>query len=266
MKASRYVPKVKYDFASCAIREIVAELVFESGPQWDFTLPGRLYELVKEDFPEKGFVVITEAKFEPTPHRTEERHIPVSIQARVKFTKANESHLQIGQDLLVLNYLGPNPYWKNVFPLLKKTLDSYQKVCCDDEKGIPPLRRLRLQYLNLIEMPKKDWKISDYFQLYPHVPTKLGAKSSAFQLITKIPTTSAGPYVLAEIRSAKSNKEDCVAVWLILHVTKMTRKRSLNADKITKWFDEAHTIADFFFHEILTEKTLRVILGGQPRK
>lgn len=131
--------------------EAVCEFRFSAESPWDWTIPGRLYDAIKQDFPLRSEIrqfeliqqgVSTEA----------ERSVQASVPDRMQLKREDNSGIvQIGPRLLSINLLKPYPGWEVFLVLILDVLDKYSKIA-----GINLPDRIGLRYINHIPFPGGD--------------------------------------------------------------------------------------------------------------
>lgn len=266
-----------HEFGKVPIKEIALNVELCSEGSWDFTLPGRLYSLIKEDFPQKSFSLSADThvgSFSPDENipaapppfmAIVEKDVRARINAMAQFSSSGRC-IQVGHNLLVINYMGDDPYWNRTLKnFLRKGLDAYCRVISDEGRDVV-IRRLGLQYVNFIEVPGSEVELSEYFRCFPEVPEELGASHGAFQMNVTIPRdsdTKERLEVFVELRSGKAVQEKHVAVWLRIHVSCDHEPRPCTLDKIMSGIEQAHGEAKRAFLSIITERTYE-LLQGRP--
>jgi uncharacterized protein (TIGR04255 family) len=130
------------------IIEVVAEFRFVPSEPWDLTVPGLVYDRLREQFPRKRLLKVLEgeAAAEATGIRQEFR-----LADRMQFLSDDEkAFVQVGPDLLAVNHLAPYPTWEGFVPLVQHGVDTYLSVA--HPRG---LHRIGLRYINQLEIPGK---------------------------------------------------------------------------------------------------------------
>lgn len=111
---------------------------------WDWTLPGRLYEKVRDEFPERVelrppvFVLGQPA----TPGSMEVP--PAGPPERLQFKRRDGTAMvQVGPGVLVINHLRPYPKWLKFRELVLKIYEKYNQI---NEGAVP--QRIGVRYIN----------------------------------------------------------------------------------------------------------------------
>lgn len=230
------------------IVEALCEFQFVPSQPSDMTIPGLLYEKIKEEFPERrqqmGFGVgiqpkeggMTEQRFELAP-------------PRMQFLRPDKSALvQVGPDLLTINYLKPYPTWELFKPLILKNLEIYQAIT--KPKGF---KRVGLRYINKIEFDEHPIELTEYFNYYPFIPTTLPQMHETFQVRVEIPYEEGHDRLLLTLASAIPEKPDVLSLLLDLdYIMAIPERIALN--QVYDWIEKAHTTVENAFEACITDK------------
>ena len=156
---------VRRTYRNPPIIEVVSEFQFSADSPWDLTIPGLVYERIKDTFPRKSQEVLLTVQF-PFGISTSPGLMPqVQPEGRMRFTHpAERAFVQLGKHLLAVNHLQPYPSWEQFLPLIEQSLMAYQTVATPT--GI---HRIGLRYINRISIASKALQPSDYFTLYPQI-------------------------------------------------------------------------------------------------
>ena len=130
----------------------------ETSP-WDWTIPGQLFERIREDFP-----VRSELGFEQ-PHQADDQGVnivqTVAVPLLVQLSRQDGSAMvQIGQRLLSVNCLKPYPTWDSFKSLITRIYREYSTVA-----DATALDRVGLRYINRIDVPEGNFQVEDYLSM-----------------------------------------------------------------------------------------------------
>lgn len=126
--------------------EALCEFRFKSDSSWDWTIPGRLYERIKEEFTER--VELKMLGMEVSVGRGK----PVATQIhtgpdKIQLKRPDGSAMvQVGPHLLVINQLKPYRGWNDFLALVIRMLVEYRDL--DNS----PFDRIGLRYINRIAL------------------------------------------------------------------------------------------------------------------
>jgi uncharacterized protein (TIGR04255 family) len=134
--------------ASPPLIEALCEFRFKESDNWDWTIPGRLFDQIKDEFNLRTQVNALGVQVSLGPGKPVTSHIETSPE-RLQFKRADGSAMvQIGPHLLVINHLRPYPQWENFLQLILRILTIYWQTT---EQA--PLERIGLRYINQILLP-----------------------------------------------------------------------------------------------------------------
>lgn len=144
--------------------EAVCEFRFDPSDEWDWTVPGRLYDQIQNEFPRReqlkgfGFSLQLGEGLQPA---------APAIQGgleRVLLSREDGSALvQIGQNQLIINHRLPYPGWKTFSSIIGHILETYLEL-------VPStFERVGLRYINQIPAPLEG-DTSELITLDPPIP------------------------------------------------------------------------------------------------
>jgi hypothetical protein len=156
---------VKRKYRNPPIIEVVCEFQFSSDSPWDLTVPGLVYEQLKETFPRKVQEELLTVRL-PSGVSAPPNLVPqLHSEQRMRFVRLDErAFVLLGKHVLSINHLQPYPSWEQYLPLIEQAFTAYQSVARPE--GI---HRIGLRYINRIAIPESDVQMSDYFVLFPYV-------------------------------------------------------------------------------------------------
>jgi len=233
------------------IVEAVCEFRLTQDTHWDLTVPGLLYERLKQEFPHREQRSFPELQIiqEPQWFRQELR-----VSERVLlFSPDRRLLIQIGPRLLVVNALRPYPTWQGFKPRIEMAWRRLQEIV--DVQG---LERIGLRYINRIELPKEEAvKLSDYFDFYLTIGPRL-------PLMASFIAGAEFPY--------KEGRDRC-RVQLILEPDSgekrsllldidyfLAKPQAVGVSEALQWVEEAHTQVEEIFEGCITDR-LREMFG-----
>src|SRR5258705_1897664 len=104
--------------------EALCELRFEGSQPWDWTIPGLVYERIRDQFPKKRQENALEVSVQPGENQILQQ-MKAGV-AKMQFLRDDESALiQIGPDLLAVNQLRPYQSWKAFKALILENMRIY---------------------------------------------------------------------------------------------------------------------------------------------
>lgn len=241
-------------YARPPIIEALCEFRFVPSRPWDMTVPGLLYEKIRDQFPEKQQQVRFDVRLEGGEEGLEQK---VETAPRIQFRRADDSALvQVGPDLLAVNHLPPYPTWPPFKQLILDTLGQYEDVAAPEG-----LRRVGLRYINRIEFEAPRVELTEYFHYHPEVPDDLAEDHGPFSVQVKIPKRRPRDLLSVTLRSIASGKEGVLAIILDLDYA-MVQSEALSLDNVGEWVEEAHSIVHDAFEACVTDRC-RELFGGK---
>jgi uncharacterized protein (TIGR04255 family) len=143
--------------------EAICEFRLAAGEDWDGTLPGRLFDRISSEFPERTQVRQVGVHVELHGDGDSQAHI-TQASDRVQLKRSDGSAMvQIGPNLFAVNHLRPYPSWDDFRALILRQLDEYLPLLSD----VPPLSRLGLRYINRLQLPHEGCDLGDFTTLAP---------------------------------------------------------------------------------------------------
>jgi uncharacterized protein (TIGR04255 family) len=150
------------------IEEAVCDIQFAPGTDWDPTLPGRLFEKLKNTYHEKPRQMhVLESQFESAPAEGAPSTLRHRVgKLRVQLLAENGTRIVgISQDQLSVHMLRPYTQWEDFRPRIMEALDAYREVATPE--GVT---RLGLRYINRIALDEGEPELKRYFQIPPKFP------------------------------------------------------------------------------------------------
>jgi len=228
------------------IVEAICEFRFSKETKWDPTIPGSVYEKVKDQFPNKESRL--EHQLELKTDEAGFNQNLVGSQKALMFSPDRSSLIQVGQNLLSINHLKPYIGWEQFLPKIKKAYDTLGEVT-----EINGIDRMALVYIDRIEIPGKQIKLEDYFKFHPHMGPDLPHHHLNFMVAVEFPYHENRDFCKLQLTSAMATKKDHLAVLLTTEYY-LARQKSVQPDKALEWMDQAHASVSELFKGVITEK------------
>jgi uncharacterized protein (TIGR04255 family) len=233
------------------IVEALCEFQFISDQQWDLTLPGLIYEKVKDEFPDKQQQSGISVQFQPTEKGLEHKIEPAP--PRIQFHRKDKSALiQVVPDLLVINQLKPYPTWNEFKPMILKNFQIYQEVA--HPKGF---RRIGLRYINIVEFDKLPIELKDYFQFYPFIPEGLPQIHDSFVNRVEFPYEEGKERLILTLATVIPNKPNVLSILLDLDYV-MATPEYIPLDGVSNWLEKAHEEIEKAFEACFTDEARKI--------
>jgi len=141
-------------YKSPPVVEALCEFQFSS-ESWDWTIPGLIFQEIKDKFPQKRQV--NRVEFAMAAFQDKVSQQLKGSADRMHFLNNEKTALvQVGPDLLVVNHLQPYPHWQKLQPLISEMYDVYQRIAKPAE-----IKRIALRYINKIHFRRRNHDISN---------------------------------------------------------------------------------------------------------
>ncbi len=231
--------------------EALCEFQFADG-EWDWTIPGLVYQQIKDQFPTKRQASTVEFEVQADPDQISQRM--KGGLGRMQFVREDETALvQVGPQLLVVNQLRPYPHWSHFKLSILDTLEIYRKVARP-----AGFKRIGLRYVNQIQLPSDEVDLSTYFSFGPRLPGPIASNPIRSLLLSvDLEQVSHRGHLILTLASAP--KEDQSAPTLILDLDFATTSAAIiTLDGIADWIEQAHDRIETAFEASITDQ-LRVL-------
>jgi uncharacterized protein (TIGR04255 family) len=229
------------------IIEALCELQFVPNQPWDLTLPGLMYEEVKDRFPIKQQQVGIGVQFRSTEKGLEHRVEPAP--PRVQFYRGDKAALiQVAPDLFVINQLKPYPTWSVFKPLISENFQIYKRVA--NPRGF---KRIGLRYINKIIFNVGPVKLEDYFNFYPAIPEELPQVHADFISRAEILYSNNRDRMIITISNAIPEVPNAIPIILDLDYI-MIIQEGIPMESFEEWLEQAHTAVEIAFESCITDR------------
>jgi uncharacterized protein (TIGR04255 family) len=228
------------------IVEALCELQFEPDSPWDLTIPGLVYEKVRDTFPKRRQAKQLEVDVAAGPEGVGQQ---VRTVDRMQFLREDEKALvQVGPHLLAVNHLKPYPSWQEFSPLIKKGLQAYCNVV-----GPSSIHRVELRYINRIEVAGQRIELADYFEFRPFVGSNLSQGHGPFIVGIQVPYEESRDILKLVLTSASVETPDTAAVVLDLDYF-LVKPGEVALDNVFEWVEVAHSRIEEAFEASITDR------------
>jgi len=237
--------------------EALCEFRFAENANWDWVLPGQLYDKIKTDFPERaqiqgvGFQVQASPKLKPVASIH-------TLPDRVQLKRLDGSAMvQVGYNLLAINQLKPYTSWTEFLSLIMRIFETYHEIT-----GAVDLERIGLRYINQLVVTDSKTKVSDLITLTPPLTGTLARPIHSFYQRYEIEQENPEGMLVHQTGTQQDEQENPV---FILDVdfgsTKVQELK--NADSVKIWLEQAHNRVHEAFVASLTP-SLYSNMKGKP--
>lgn len=232
------------------IVEVVAEFRFVPTSQWDATVPGRIYERLKDIFPLRrpirhlGFEVQMQPEivsFHP------------QFEEGLRFLRTDErAFIQLHPHRISIHHLAPYPHWEGFKPLLQRGYQTYLEMVASAK-----LQRIGLRYINRILLPDRESSPSAYFTLYPHIGESLPQDYQAFWVQVLFPFEDGRDALQLRLGRGEFSEENPSVVLLDLDYF-LAQPEKVSPGNALPWMEQAHIHIRDVFEGVITDPLRRL--------
>jgi uncharacterized protein (TIGR04255 family) len=149
------------------IEEAVCDIQFAPGTDWDPTMPGRLFELLKGTYGEKPrqqHLVESQLQSPTVEGSPMLQHRLGKMRVQLLAEKGTRI-VGISQDQLSVHMLRPYTKWEDFRPRIMAAMEAYREIASPE--GVT---RFGLRYINRIAFNESDPDLEKYFKIPPRFP------------------------------------------------------------------------------------------------
>lgn len=238
--------------------EAVCEFRFAEQDAWDWTVPGRLYELIRADFPERA----QQSGMDVRVARMAGGGPVATLQPaaeRVQLRKSDGSALvQVGPELLSINHLRPYPSWEAFLAMITNVLDAYRTLFAKLTLG-----RIGLRYINQMPLAIGSHDVANFLTVSPPLPGSLDkALLGFFQRYELEEFMPVG--VLIHQTGTQLTPEGNPAIALDLDFVSQEVAHLGSTDSVVRWLESAHDRIYAAFVDSVNPTLLARLRKGEP--
>jgi len=235
-------------YKNAPLIEALCEFHFSQEQEWDWTIPGTIYEMVKGDFPvksqQKGIKVIIDGK---TGKATQSDDSTVE---KVRFFRDDQSALlQVGPHILSVNQLLPYPGWEKFKDLILSSLQIYIDVA-DPAK----LEKVGLRYINRFERTD-----ANLFLIKPYIPINKPIKNYFMRNELYYKEVDSNLIIIMGNQYDQQNDQNFTIIDLEFY---STNQHYISFKSYNDWLETAHNCVEEAFESCIS-KELKLYLRGE---
>jgi uncharacterized protein (TIGR04255 family) len=173
---------MRKEYSKPPIVEKVCQFLLTPDTPWDVTIPGQIYNEVKQEFTIKEPGVLRRVRITPPRQGTPEVEKTDGVRF---FTHDKKKLIQLTPRNLAINCLKPCPTWDEFKLMIEKVYDILTNVTQFER-----FQAIKLIYVNRIEIPissEKKTKIENYFDFRPFLGQNLPEDMLAFVVGSLLP-------------------------------------------------------------------------------
>lgn len=214
--------------------EAVCEFLFDPESEWDWTVPGRLFEKIGEEFSERAEVHRLGVTVQQLSRKNTQPPVIESGPERIQLKRSDGSAMvQAGPRQLIINHLRPYQNWDIFCKLISRIYSAYLNVIKSGQ-----ISRLGLRYINQIDLAgfSSDWK--KIISIWPSFPNKLKRDVATF--FQRYELKHDKPEGLLIHQTGLIQSDDKSMVVLDLDFISTAVSELVEKDKVTEWLNQAH--------------------------
>lgn len=245
------------------IAEAICEFRFPDEMEWDATIPGVLWEALRDRYPNRAtacFVPSASLHVEADSVRHQ-----VTVAHGLRFSSADGlAVVTILERTVSVHRLGPYPGWSVFQPEI-----AFVHGCIVDSLSPQPeeYARVTVRYLNRFdraELGGESTRLEDYFEFYPHIGPRLPQDCRSF--IAGVDLKCPGTDLRCRMMLTPSVAEETRAVSITLDIACHNEPEHVVAlSSGIEFVEEAHVTAKRVFSGAITDKTDE-LLGGRDEE
>ncbi len=236
--------------------EAVCEFRLTPDTAWDLTIPGLLYENIKERFPRREQRLIHELEITTGPEGIQQQ---VRTSERIfLFAKDDRMFVQLGPRLVAINCLKPYPTWDGYKPEIKRVFESLNQII-----EIRGLQRIGLRYINRIDIPGSSIKLEDYFEFYLFLGPRLPQAIASFIGGSEFIYANGRDRCRVQLMSAPPMVPQTSSFTLDIDYF-LSQAKGVEVQRAITWVEEAHDYVEEVFEGCINDslrKLFKEVMG-----
>jgi uncharacterized protein (TIGR04255 family) len=242
--------RVRRKYKKPPIAEAICEFQFKGTKEWDWTIPGLLYQEVRDEFPQKRQENAFEINIAPQIGKVQQS---VGSLSKLQFLREDGSAMvQIGPDLIAVNVLTPYPGWETFDALIKRQFEVYRKVAQPTA-----FNRIGLRYVNKIVFPTEEIETTDYFNYYPKLPKTVEQRHGAFSM--RVLHTYAEDRDFMTFQMANTKPLNGLLTIVLDLDYYLAKPEALEIERGVEWVSHAHEKIEDMFEASITDATRKLL-------
>jgi uncharacterized protein (TIGR04255 family) len=230
------------------IIEAVCEFRFSGKSKWDLTIPGLIYDSVKDEYPQKEQLRELVVEADAKPPRGQ-------FVDKVRFKNEDgKQFIQVAPLQISVHRLAPYLDWESFLPTIKKAFEAYRKV------GEPSaLSRIGVRYINAFDIPEELVELPDYFEFFPHLPAKMETFNyDSFISGVRFEMSEGRDMLKAELSSGSPSNPKASRVLLDLDYF-LNKPESVALDDALTWVGNAHDQIEVTFEACMGDAVRKLL-------
>lgn len=244
------------------VTEVVCEFFLPADFQWDMTLPGLVYQVLKSEYPIKERRLVQEVA--PIPQvqaqalsGTQPQALPqapniiqhkLSVSERLwLYTEDRKNLVQIGPNVLAVNRIMPYPGWDVFSPRVYDVFSNYAKAV-----NLEKLQKVGLKFINNFEIPVPLEELATYVDYMPYLGAGIPRGITSFFLggIVNVPQSSDS--IKIELTTTITANEGNSAFMMLIDYVNVNQDL-LSLGQVVSKIEEAHKHVEDMFEKCIKD-------------
>ena len=234
------------EYRKSPIVEAVCEFRAKKDCKWDITVPGLIYEKVKEKFPNREQRLFQ--NLEVTKSQEDLQHQLQTSERILLLSEDRKRFIQVGPRLLAVNCLKPYPAWASFKEMINTALEALAATIKIDE-----FQRIGLRYINRIEIPFTSLNLEEYFEFRPFLGKKLPQDMTNFIVGCMLMFHNGRDCCRIQLTNTVSEESSNVAFLLDLDYS-LAKPQEVVKQQAMEWLEAAHRKVYDIFEGCITDK------------
>lgn len=232
-------------YANPPVVEVVCEFRLTPDTPWDMTIPGLVYEKLKDEFPKREQRWMQEVELITWPDGLQQK---IRMSERILFFAEDKKTLvQVGPRLLAVNSLRPYPTWAGFKPKIERAFEALSRTV-----EIRGLERIGLRYINQIQIPASPVRLEHYFQFYVFLGPQLPQDMANFIAGSEFVYAHGRDRCRVLLKPAPSSSPECAALMLDIDYF-LAQEKGVEVRAAIDWVEEAHDKVQEVFEGCITD-------------
>jgi uncharacterized protein (TIGR04255 family) len=222
--------------------------------RWDWTIPGRLYEQLEQEFPQRQEVRPLTVPFPSPPFQPPPPPV-LPAPERIQFKRRDGTAMvQSGPGLLVINHLQEYPTWETFRQLVVEVYEKHLSIA-----GDIPLTRIGMRYINHIG---EQWLGSGKkISVVAPVDKILGGDVRDFYQRYDVRFDEPHGFLVHQCGTGEVGRGRGIMLDLDFASTELPQQVSTN--DLCKWLEGAHARIEEAFQKSLSEELFSALKGEE---
>ena len=241
------------NFPNAPIIEALFDIKVEHQKDISHSELENLHQVIKSDYPTKKTLRTLHGRLEFKKNAAAESTFSDKITGYQFWSADGKQVVQYRQDGFGYSRLKPYENWDSIFSEAKKLWEIYE-----NKLKTNVVKKMAVKYVNLIEIPLRNFKLENYFTAPPLVPNGLPQTIENFisQITIDFPESTTKAIITMKL-SPSSNKDKTSIIYDI-DVFRTTNIKPERYSTIWEIYNELRIIKNDIFDKGLTENTKKL--------